>query len=662
MSQDANDLAVTDIIRDPIFGYIEITLDERKIIDHPLFQRLRRLHQLHIAHYTYPSATHTRFAHSLGVMHVASLFAEQLLRSKCINIENFFPCPFYDRLKIEKTEDKRGEFKKILINAVRIAALLHDIGHGPFSHAFDSVFSKIIIGDDTVAKEAKIKLDHEKFGFLIVFSSDILDVIDDKSNLCKWLILSLLMPLFDRNKERDIFYTLLENHANEAWKKNWLDTMKDCFIYNNFKIAWPLGVLLRFTFREFPWCADIIDFVLRDSYFSGTIEYGWVDWQRLIKYSSIIRIQNDDKLSFAIAISNRALDALKNFLLARYFMYSTVYYHRTTRRHDLDLSLIINLAIESLGLIDYLSEVIKNSETLNSFLLGDWIRNFTDESFLSYIEDITITNLLNKLRCEEKGKEDISVYTFLLWLIFRLRNRSRIYNFIAEIPFEFSGTTHVPEILELELVPHETFLSCLRDENICGIIPIPYDEKRKKDIEEKIKKVIGETVVKVLRREAEYIFEEVNSQTLIDLRNHFIKYINSLIRQKLQCEENVKRNLGESAIIEKLISSIREAWKSVAHQLSLVDIILIDIIPHGLSDIARKIYVIDQTGYNERDISEYPLPSRMFKKVYVRLYALSDYWQLISEDEKGKLIEEIIKEIHERLKPREMRGLKGPTY
>ena len=120
--------------------------------------------------------------------------------------------------------------------------------------------------------------------------------------------------------------------------------------------------------------------------------------------------------------------------------------------------------------------------------------------------------------------------------------------------------------------------------------------------------------------------------------------------------------MGESAIIEKLISSIREAWKSVAHQLSLVDIILIDIIPHGLSDIARKIYVIDQTGYNERDISEYPLPSRMFKKVYVRLYALSDYWQLISEDEKGKLIEEIIKEIHERLKPREMRGLKGPTY
>ena len=72
----SDNLAFSDFTRNPIYGYIEIKSDERSIIDHPPFQRLRRLSQLHIAHYTYHSVTHTRFTHSLGVMHIVGLFAK----------------------------------------------------------------------------------------------------------------------------------------------------------------------------------------------------------------------------------------------------------------------------------------------------------------------------------------------------------------------------------------------------------------------------------------------------------------------------------------------------------------------------------------------------------------------------------------------------------
>src|SRR5579862_6324295 len=113
-----------NLIADPLYGYIEITKDrpgeasERQLLDTVWLQRLRRVHQLQSAWWVFPSAEHSRFTHLLGAMHLASLFAPRVDAS----LRVAFPAPSSAPLFEE---------------SLRIAGLLHDVGHGPFGHFFD---------------------------------------------------------------------------------------------------------------------------------------------------------------------------------------------------------------------------------------------------------------------------------------------------------------------------------------------------------------------------------------------------------------------------------------------------------------------------------------------------------------------------------------------
>ena len=141
-------------ITDPIHDFIRLNKTEQQIIDTPVFQRLRRIKQLSGAHLTYPGAQHTRFEHSLGVMHIASM-AGTSLQSKGIT-----------------TKDD-------IVN-LRLAGLLHDIGHGPFSHLFEEVLQR------------KKKDSHEQIGKQIILKTEIGDIIS-KNGLDKKLIQNLAM-------------------------------------------------------------------------------------------------------------------------------------------------------------------------------------------------------------------------------------------------------------------------------------------------------------------------------------------------------------------------------------------------------------------------------------------------------------------------------------
>src|ERR671927_1704369 len=101
-------------IADPIHKYIRFSQVEKEVIDSVVFQRLRRIRQLAGAHLVYPSAQHSRFEHSIGTMHIAGYAGETLFNKGY----------FADEDKVQK---------------LRLAALLHDIGHGPFSHLFEEV-------------------------------------------------------------------------------------------------------------------------------------------------------------------------------------------------------------------------------------------------------------------------------------------------------------------------------------------------------------------------------------------------------------------------------------------------------------------------------------------------------------------------------------------
>src|SRR5271157_4406915 len=114
--QDALILKPVAEIRDPVHGYVKVTEVERDLVDSPFVQRLRRVHQLAGSYLVYPGALHTRFEHVIGAMHVAGQIAESLVRAS------------------EMDED--------LVQEVRVAALLHDVGHGPFSHMYEEVLSE----------------------------------------------------------------------------------------------------------------------------------------------------------------------------------------------------------------------------------------------------------------------------------------------------------------------------------------------------------------------------------------------------------------------------------------------------------------------------------------------------------------------------------------
>jgi uncharacterized protein len=128
-------------ITDPIHKYIRFSHVEKQLIDSPAFQRLRRIRQLAGAHLVYPSAQHSRFEHSLGAMHIAGLAGETLLGKEYI----------------DHTE---------VVQDLRLAALLHDIGHGPFSHLFEEVL------------EYHCNTSHEELGKKIIMQSEISDILE----------------------------------------------------------------------------------------------------------------------------------------------------------------------------------------------------------------------------------------------------------------------------------------------------------------------------------------------------------------------------------------------------------------------------------------------------------------------------------------------------
>ena len=242
-------LEFTGEITDPIHKYIRITDLEKKLIDTEVFQRLRKIRQLAGAHLVYPSAQHTRFEHSLGAMHLAGLAAETLL----------------DKGYITYKED---------VQSLRIAALLHDIGHGPFSHLFEEV----------LRENESNKLTHEIIGKKIIKESIIIDILGkygyDTDYVCK----------LSFGESQKMFYDEI--------------------------IAGSLS-------------ADIMDYLPRDSFFTGA-EYGKVDYHRLI--SSLEVLSNDH-----LGINKSAINSLESMLISRYQMFKAVYFHKTVRAGEVML-------------------------------------------------------------------------------------------------------------------------------------------------------------------------------------------------------------------------------------------------------------------------------------------------------------------------------------
>lgn len=269
-------------IRDPVHGYIKITEAEREVIDTPFVQRLRRIHQLAGAYMVYPGAVHTRFDHVTGAMHVAGEVAEAL------------------SLWVDLTPDQ--------IQEIRLAALLHDVGHGPFSHTFEEVLAE------------KSSTTHEDISQRIIVETSIRDALNKHG--------------FSPKKMSD--FAIGKQSTKPA--------------FMNEIIAGGLS-------------ADIMDYLLRDSYFTG-VEYGKVDVQRVIDSLRVAGKQ--------LALDNAGLYAFEALLLARYEMFKAVYFHRTVRSAELMLVNSMKLADDALRLTD-LSNIDDYLEMTDERVLHDLV-------------------------------------------------------------------------------------------------------------------------------------------------------------------------------------------------------------------------------------------------------------------------------------------------
>ncbi len=264
------------IINDPVYGFI--TIDDElifSIITHPYYQRLRRIQQMAMAHLVYPGAVHTRLHHSLGAYHLMTIALQELTRKG-----------------IEITEQEQ--------QAAKIAILLHDVGHGPYSHALEQVLAEGV--------------HHEKISLLII------EALNNKFEGK----LQIALDIFNGNYHKKFLHQLVSGQLD----------------------------------------VDRMDYLTRDSFFSGVIE-GYVAYDRILK---MITVKDGE-----LMVEEKGIYSIEKFLIARRLMYRQVYLHKTVLSAEQMLQRIIKRA-------KYISAQCQ--QPLHSFI-NEPMQNITLDQFCS---------------------------------------------------------------------------------------------------------------------------------------------------------------------------------------------------------------------------------------------------------------------------------------
>ena len=275
-------------IYDPIHSFIPVNELEIAILDSEPLQRLRNIRQLATVHYVFPGAEHSRFGHSLGVMHVATQMYDSLKQKGCL-------------AKLGLNEDEEDELDRYR-QLLRLAALVHDVGHPPFSHAGES---GELLADGR---------SHESYTW---------DIVAERID-----------PI------------LRDRPANTLG----ITSQEICDVLRGTEIT-QMGIVLgQMIAGELD--ADRIDYLMRDSYYTG-VPYGRLDYHQLISTLTIIDMEtvepdetSDVPSRFALGVEEPGLHAAEGLLIGRYFMFSNVYFHKTRRVFDYHLSNVTRRILE----------------------------------------------------------------------------------------------------------------------------------------------------------------------------------------------------------------------------------------------------------------------------------------------------------------------------
>lgn len=269
-------------VRCPIHGSIPFDERERQIIDHPLVQRLRHVSQLGFADRVYPGATHSRFSHSLGVMHLAGRIFDHMVQTAQVFREGLIPI------------DRQIYLRRV----VRLAGLLHDLGHPPFSHSFEALLpsrEKIPLPWDwyDVTNKAS-QATHEDFSVAGIYA------------------MSQENPTLISSEEAQDICALINGRVRPSSSLLGKDDGRPS--------CYPL--LRQIISGEID--ADRMDYLRRDAHFAG-VTYGFFDLPRLI--DSLSCTSRPEGL--VMTLERNALYTYENFLMARFHMAMQVYFHKT---------------------------------------------------------------------------------------------------------------------------------------------------------------------------------------------------------------------------------------------------------------------------------------------------------------------------------------------
>lgn len=276
-------------IHDPVHGSIEVTLAELKVIDSAPFQRLRSVKQLGFSEMAFPGASHSRYAHGLGALHMASRIFDRLRPTIPIAL---------------------GDRAPVLRQAVRLACLLHDLGHPPLSHVSERVMPAVALLD--LSPEAKgqdngRQASHEDYTLLLLLRSELADILRQQFKAMD------LLP-------EDIAALICGRHLPIEGPQPHRATTQATFEVGPYDL---LPLLHSIVSSELD--ADRMDYLRRDAYYCG-VSYGNYDHVWLC--NNLTCVEQHGKLT--LGLLHKAVWGFENFILARYHMFLAVYYHHST--------------------------------------------------------------------------------------------------------------------------------------------------------------------------------------------------------------------------------------------------------------------------------------------------------------------------------------------
>ncbi len=314
--------AAVNLISDPIHGYVELTkrlsraesvaaglpdedAAEGDLLDTAWLQRLRRISQLQSARWVFPTAEHSRFTHGLGVMHEAGPVGAG---AAAVAARTALPA-------LAPGEPMPSE--GLVVETLRVAGLLHDVGHGPFAHFFDDRVLAAFPAPEDARRGAGKRLSHEDLSQLII-----------ERELGSMIRALRRAP--GATPEHDAF------GDDEAIDPRWVSFLvsKPALV----DASMPAWVRMLQPLLSGVFTVDNLDYVRRDAFFTG-VRVG-IDVERLRRYAFVSER--------GLTLYEPGVAALEGFLNARLLLHQAVYFHRTVRAIDLDLAEVFQPAIAAL--------------------------------------------------------------------------------------------------------------------------------------------------------------------------------------------------------------------------------------------------------------------------------------------------------------------------